>query len=862
MSIVSPRIFLVDTFGLIFRAYYGRARSSVGSLRTSSGMPTEAVYVFNNMLKAMLEEKQPEYVVAVWEGRGPTFRDEIFPEYKANRDAMPEDLALQLPYIERILKAWNVAVLSEDGYEADDTIALLTQQATEQGIEVVIVSSDKDLMQLVREGVSQWNPTKDMLYQSSDVQDFLGVKPDHVTDLLALKGDSVDNIPGAPGIGDKGAQQLITAYGDIEGIIDHADEVTRKAYRESLQNHAGQIRLSKRLATLDTSGSLQLDLQSTRLKAENTDELLSCYRELEFSKLANQLESEAAGPAPEINSQTFESAEQFEQWLAATSGPIALAVLADDSSGSKEEPTPRIGFAAQGEEAWRLPLELLPCAKKLLESGEYDIWVHDWKSGIHALWELGVGFPRAADDTMLMAFLADSSRTNYEFKKAVERRLGRPGSDDAGLAANQTLALRSSTHDEIDRMGLRSLYEEIELPLAPILASMEAKGLLLESQALADLSVQLESRIRELSSEVHALAGQDFNIGSPKQLGDILYVHLGLPQPQKRGKTKAPSTASDVLEALKDKHAIVGKVLDWRQHTKLKSTYVDALPLLVGIDGRLHSTFNQTGSATGRLSSLNPNLQNIPARTALGREIRRALVAPHGWQFVSADYSQIELRVMAHLSGDPSLTAAFKSGEDLHQRTASEVLGIPPMMVGPEERAQAKAVNFGIIYGLSAFGLAKQLNIPQSDARAYIKLYFERYSKVKQFKEDTIAETKQRGYSRTLFGRRRPVPDLDSKNHTARSMAERIAVNSPIQGTAADLMKKAMLATDAALKQERLRAQIVLQIHDSLLVETPEEEVETVTELLKAEMEAVASLNVPLVVDIKTGPNMRDLKGP
>ena len=862
MSLVSPRIFLVDTFGLIFRAYYGRARSSVGSLRTSAGMPTEAIYVFNNMLKAMLEDKRPEYVVAVWEGHGPTFRDEIFPEYKANREAMPEDLALQLPYIERILKAWNVAVLSEDGYEADDTIALLAQQASEQGIEVVIVSSDKDLMQLVGEAVSQWNPTKDMLYRPSDVEEFLGVKPDQVADLLALKGDSVDNIPGAPGIGDKGAQQLITAYGDIEGIIGHADEVKRKTYRESLQNHADQIRLSKRLATLDTSGKLRLDLESVRLKAENTDKLLGCYRELEFSRLASQLESEAAGPAAEINSQAVESAEQFEQWLAATSGPIAVSILTDDAGKAGGEPGVQIGFAAQPDQAWRLPLDLLPCAKALLESEEREIWVHDWKSAIHALGKLGVGFPRAADDTMLMAFLADSSRTNYEFKKTVERRLGKPGSDDAGIAANQTLALRRGIEGDLDRMDLGSIYEEVELPLAPILASMEAKGVVLESEALADLSVQLENRIQELGAEVVELAGRDFNIGSPKQLGDVLYVHLGLPRPQKRGKTKAPSTASDVLEALKDKHPIVGKVLDWRQHTKLKSTYVDALPLLVESDGRLHTTFNQTGSATGRLSSLNPNLQNIPTRTALGREIRRALVAPSGWQFVSADYSQIELRVMAHLSGDPSLIAAFTSGEDLHQRTASEVLGIPPMMVGPDERARAKAVNFGIIYGLSAFGLAKQLNIPQSDARDYIKLYFERYSKVKQFKEDTIEQTKQRGYSRTLYGRRRPVPDLDSKNHTARSMAERIAVNSPIQGTAADLIKKAMLATHAALKQERLRAQIVLQIHDSLLVETPEEEVETVSELLKAEMEAVASLDVPLVVDIKAGPNMRDLKSP
>ena len=861
MGLVSPRIFLVDTFGLIFRAYYGRARSSVGSLRTSAGMPTEAVYVFNNMLKAMLEEQQPDYVVAVWEGHGPTFRDEIFPEYKANREAMPEDLALQLPYIERILKAWNVAVLSEDGYEADDTIALLTQQASKHGIEVVIVSSDKDLMQLVGEGVSQWNPTKDMLYKPSDVQEFLGVTPSQVTDLLALKGDSVDNIPGAPGIGDKGAQQLIAAHGDIEGIISHAAEVKRKTYRESLQNHADQIRLSKRLATLDTSGNLRLDLESVRLKAENTAELLGCYRELEFSKLANQLESGPGGPPAEISSRTFESAEQFDEWRAAASGPLAMAVLTDDASDATGQPKLQIGFAAQPDQAWHLPPELLPRAKALLEAGERDIYVHDWKSAIHALGEVGVGFPRAAADTMLMAYLADSSRTNYELKKTVERRLGHSGSDDAGRAANQTLALHDTIRGDIDRMELRSIYEEIELPLAPVLASMEAKGILLESQALAEFSVQLKQSIDELSGEVFELAGRDFNIGSPKQLGDILYVHLGLPQPQKRGKTKAPSTASDVLDGLRDKHAIVGKVLDWRQHTKLKSTYVDALPLLVAADGRLHTTFNPTGSSTGRLSSLNPNLQNIPTRTPLGREMRKALVAPPGYQFVSADYSQVELRVMAHLSGDPNLIAAFASGEDLHQRTASEVLGIPPMLVGPDERSRAKAVNFGIIYGLSAFGLAKQLNIPQGDARDYIRLYFERYSKVKQFKEDTIEQTKRTGFSRTLFGRRRPVPDLDSKNHTARSMAERIAVNSPIQGTAADLIKKAMLATDAALKQERLRARIVLQIHDSLLVETPEEEVATVSELLKAEMEAVASLAVPLVVDIKTGPNMRDLEG-
>jgi len=411
----------------------------------------------------------------------------------------------------------------------------------------------------------------------------------------------------------------------------------------------------------------------------------------------------------------------------------------------------------------------------------------------------------------------------------------------------------------MDRLGLRTVYEDIELPLAPILASMESAGIQIDRAALSNLSARLADGIEQLQSEVFDLAGREFKIGSPKQLGEVLYQELGLPAPPKRGKTKAPSTASDVLEGLKTKHPIPGLVLEWRKQTKLKNTYVDALPDMADADNRLHTTFDQTGSATGRLSSKNPNLQNLPTRTALGREIRRAFVAAPGWAFVSADYSQVELRVLAHLSRDPTLVEAFRNGDDLHRRTASEVLGISPSEVGRDERSRAKAVNFGIIYGLSAFGLARQLRIPQKAAKDYIARYFARYTGVREFTKTVVQRTRKTGFSETLFGRRRPVPNLNSRNHTARSFAQRIAVNSPIQGSAADLIKAAMLATSAALTTAGLRSRIVLQIHDSLLVEAPSEEVPTVSELLRNEMESVAELAVPLVVDVKAGPNMRDL---
>ena len=857
MGSAKPRLFLLDTFGLIFRAYHGRARTAVSGMRTSGGIPTEAAYVFHNSLQRMLKDYDPTHVIAVWEGAGPTFREREFPEYKANRDEFPEDLRTQLPYIKRLLGALNIAIVSEDGYEADDTIALLAHQAVESGIAVCVVSMDKDLMQVVGDKVSLLDDRKRVEYDASGVERRLGVKPEHVTDFLALMGDPVDNIPGAPGIGKIGARKLIAKYGTVEKIIDHAVEVRRKSYRESLLNHADQIRLSKRLATLDTSGKVTLDLRTAKRGPLDRDALLECYRELEFVSLANKLRpTPAASKAATVRELT--SADQIREWLASSAGPLAVAVRSVQRSGSDSAGI-EVGLSASKDTAVRVPPMLAEECRELFEAGEREVWVHDCKAAIQALAEEGISLRRAADDTMLMAFLADSSRTDYSLPKAVRRRLGTAPPEGAGDAAAATRALRDSLHGEMDRLELRTVYEDIELPLAPVLASMEATGIQIDPAALSNLSARLADGIEKLQSEVFDLAGREFKIGSPKQLGEVLYQELGLPTPQKRGKSKAPSTASDVLERLKTKHPIPGLVLEWRKRTKLKNTYVDALPAMADADNRLHTTFDQTGSATGRLSSKSPNLQNLPTRTALGREIRCAFVAAPGSAFVSADYSQVELRVLAHLSRDSTLVEAFKNGDDLHRRTASEVLGIPPSAVGPDERSRAKAVNFGIIYGLSAFGLARQLQIPQRAAKDYIARYFARYTGVKEFTESVVERTRKTGYSETLFGRRRPVPNLNSRNHTARSFAQRIAVNSPIQGSAADLIKAAMLATSAALTTARLRSKIVLQIHDSLLVEAPSEEVSTVSELLRNEMESVAELAVPLVVDVKAGPNMRDL---
>ena len=854
-----PRLFLIDTFGLIFRAYYGRAKAGAPLMRTSSGMPTEAVYIFSNMMRKLLDDHQPDYLAAVWEGEGPTFRDEIFEDYKANRDETPDDLIRQMPYIDQLLRASRIPVLSAAGYEADDVIGALARQAAAHDVDVYVVSSDKDLTQLVGDRVFVLNPMKnDLIYDSAKVEEIMGVQPHQIVDLLALKGDSVDNIPGAPGIGDKGARGLIGEYGSVESAIEHAGEVKRKTYRESLQQNREQIMLSKKLATIAVDAPVPLDLEALRAADPDTEALRTVYKALEFNSQLSRLEVAVPAVATELRS--FAAAGEFQEWLAASVGvgePLAIAV---GLSTPGELDGGGVGFCVDARQACLLPARLLTVAKPFIEDPERPKRVHDSKLATHVLREAGIALKGVVDDTLLTAFLANATRSDYSLEKTVARRLGVQVENDPASRAAVTQQLGEALSKEIDELQLRGLYDQIELPLAAVLARMESKGVLLDSDALARLSGQLEKKADSLAREIHSLAGSTFNINSPKQLAKVLFDDLGLPAPSRRGKTKTPSTASDVLRGLAENHEIASKILDYRQVTKLKNTYVDALPALVNPKtGRLHTTFNQTGAATGRLSSANPNLQNIPVRTELGREIRAAFISRPGWNLVKADYSQIELRILAHLSGDKVLVDAFRKGEDIHTRTAAEVFRVPPLMVGPEERRRAKAVNFGIVYGLSAFGLAQQLRIPRSDAAAYIDSYFELYSGVKAFIGRMIAAVRKSGATRTMFDRLRPIPDIQSKNPAARGFAERTAVNSPIQGSAADLIKLAMIRVDQRLREEKLEALMLLQVHDELLFEAPEEETAAVAKLVKKEMEQVHRLDVPLVADVKAGKNWRDM---
>ena len=861
------RLFLIDTFGLIFRAFYGRARAGAPLMRTSDGRPTEAVYIFVNMLRELLEAHSPEYIAAVWEGQGPTFRDEIFPAYKANRTETPEDLVEQIPSIRRLLESNRIAVLARDGYEADDLIGTIAAQARQAGVSVCIVSSDKDLTQLVGDGVVILNPMKnDLILDAEKVKETMGVEPSQVADFLALKGDSVDNIPGAPGIGDKGARELITAYGSVEGAIENAAQVKRKTYRESLQQNGEQILLSKRLATIAVDAPFELDLEALRASEPDQEALAGLYRELEFNSLLSRLA--VPRQEPETHYRTMGSAQELGAWLGASLGaasgtgqarPIMTVALAPVAEGESSEAL--AGLCGPTGDAVRVPVAMLSAAREFLEDPRQPKRVHDQKSTLHALEKLGIALDGVTEDTMLAGFLLDASRADFSLEKSVARSLGMAADGDPARTADLVRRLGERLEPEIETRELRDLYENVELPLAPILARMETAGILIDPEALGELSRRMEGEIASLSQQIHALAGSAFNINSPKQLAKVLYEDLGLRAPPRRGKTKSLSTASDVLENLSSDHEIPAKVLAYRRLAKLKGTYVDALPALIDpATGRLHTTFNQCGAATGRLSSSNPNLQNIPVRTELGREIRAAFRARPGWSLLAADYSQIELRVLAHMSGDAVLREAFQRGEDIHTRTASEVFGIAPLLVGAEERRRAKAVNFGIVYGQSPFGLAKQLSIPQAEARKYIDAYVERYAGVKRFMRKATGEARRTGYARTLLGRQRPIPDLESTNASVRGFAERTAINSPIQGSAADLIKIAMIEIDRKLGQVSAEAVLLLQVHDELLFEVPENQTAAVAKFVKTEMEQARPLDVPLLAEVKVGKNWRDMK--
>jgi DNA polymerase-1 len=850
--VARPRFFLIDSFGFIFRAYHARARSAAPPMRTSTGFSTEAVYIFNNMLRKLVKEHSPAYIAAIFESGEPTHRVQEFAEYKANRTEMPPDLADQIPHVRRILDAMRIPVLHYPGFEADDVIGTLARRVEGMGLDVVIVSSDKDMLQLVDEHVFMLNPAKDdTLYDAARVKEFMGVMPAQVSDLLALMGDTVDNIPGAPGIGEKGARDLIARFGSVEAALERAAEVERKMYRESMQKNVERIQMSKRLASIATDVPVEFSLDSVKAQEFDLALLKAIYKEMEFHSLLKEL-----GPSEDARPRDYRSLSGLEE--IPSGAPVAVAI---SKAAEGEFALDSIGIAWKAGEARSAAGEMLAKVKPWLEEAAAPKIACDVKSALLELGRLGIDAQGFDHDVMLYAFLLDADPGGCPLEEQARRKLDLKLGHSPEQHADITLELWNQLAPAVETRGLRDLYSTIELPLTRVLARMEREGVRIDSTELSRLSQLMESEIARLTSEIHTLAGKPFNIASPQQLGKVLFEDLKLPAPVKYGKGKTISTAADVLEELAPDHEIVRKTLEYRQLTKLKGTYVDALPALIDRQtGRLHTSFNQTGAATGRISSSNPNLQNIPIRTELGREIRAAFVPREGWKLVVADYSQIELRLLAHMSEDPLLMDAFRSGEDIHTRTASEVLGIHPMMVTPQARRDAKAVNFGIVYGISPFGLAAQLGISRGEAEKYIRNYFERYQGVRRFIDETVAEVRKTGVTRTLFGRERPIPDINSRNPNSRGFAERTAVNSPLQGTAADLIKLAMVRIDRALQSGGHRGVMLLQVHDELVFECPSEETSDISALVKHEMEGVRELKVPLLVDVGVGDNWRDAK--
>lgn len=913
-------IFLLDSMSFIFRAYHAMQRQR--PMSTRSGVPTAATYVFVNMINKLRRDFSPRYFAAVFDTMTPVFRDErakamtsirkfniktqqfdevAYEGYKANRTEMPPDLAQQIPYIRRALEAFRIPIIQYEGFEADDVIGTLARKGEQAGHKVYIVSNDKDMLQLVTERVLVLNPAKDnLVLDPAAVRETLGVPPERVIDVMALRGDSVDNIPGAPGIGDKGSVEIIQQFGSLEAALDGAGEVKRKTYRESLQNNRDNILLSKELVTVHCSVPVELELGRMETQEPDVSAARALFNELEFTTLLKEL-------APAVDAVRAElivapANEDYERFFSAASSGFALAVditfleavteqVNESQTEEVEDEAPVlrtlslldvaeeaeraeaaqgrehfVAASAENERALRISLASPEGArlKALLEDASVPKSVHDLKAAMRVLEKHGIAIANVRDDLMLYSYLINPTHATHRLADVVARFTSHPlvETEERQLPeqASAIRILAATMRRDVEEIPALDVYQNIDLPLVPVLLGMEQAGVRIDVNVLGKLAKTLDAEMSQVSGQIFEQAGQQLNLNSPRQLGDVLFNKMKLPKPLKYGKGKVVSTAQDVLEDLAVHHPVAAQVLAFRQLAKLKSNYVDSLPLLADEQGRVHTTFNQVGTATGRLSSTNPNLQNIPIRTEKGREIRAAFIAAPGRVLLSADYSQIELRLMAHFSEDPLLMEAYRAGKDIHTLTASEVFGVPEASMSKETRNRAKAVNFGIVYGISPFGLAANLNIPQAEAKLYIETYFARYVGVRKFIDRILEETRTTQQVRTMFGRVRPIPDIQSRNPNLRGFAERTAVNTPLQGTAADLIKIAMIRIAEKLRQQKLQTQMTLQVHDELLFDVPEDEVNTVRALVKHEMENVVALNVPIVADVGIGQNWRDLK--
>jgi len=965
------KLFLIDAMSLVFRAFHAPMQTALVS---PTGLPTKAVYIFVRTLLKLLKDHDPAYLAVAFDLAAPTFRDQLFATYKANRPAFPEDLSVQLPYVRRFCQALGLPSAEKEGYEADDIIGTLAKEGAGKSLAVFIVTGDEDMFQLVGPRVSILKPSRganesetlvvfktpagegsrqsavgrrqseeevspsDSRVPTHDSRStkrassmkmttveevFDGVRPDQVVDWLALCGDPSDNIPGArplPGqeqargegekkrsyIGPKGAADLIKEYGTLENVLANYQKVKKQSYQDALRDFRNEALLSRDLATIRTDVPLDATLEALSRRDRNLPALTALCQELGFSSLLREFLA-AAPPAAPVASEG-EATElltpgEIDRWMKGLppGAPIAIGLATEGDEGFAGK-LAALGFADGSRLAFvsvRAPLgplgpsgsagpsgfdfgilpvgpvgqagaaatagtepESIAALKPILEDASHPKAVHNSKLlrlllGKHAVDPAGV-----ADDTLLYAALLEPLATSDALEEVVLRRRGFKMRNTVAEAAAQTGQLAALLRPEVEREGVRALYDEIELPLATVLAEVETAGVRIDPAILGEMSRQFEADLMRLTRQIHELAGEPFDIDSPKQLGEILFEKLRLPGGKKLKKSGQYSTVATVLETLAEQHELPRRIIEYRTRAKLKSTYVDALPRYINpLTGRLHSSFNQAGSRTGRLSSWNPNLQNIPIGDEFGLLIRSAFVADPGGSLISADYSQIELRVLAHMSQDPLLIEAFSRGEDIHARTAQEIFGVPPGLQTHEHRRMAKAINYGVIYGLSSFGLAARTGASKSESKQYIDEYFKRYSRVASFLESLLEEARSTGRVRTLFGRFRPIPEINSRDVMSRNRAEREAMNAPLQGTAADLMKLAMVKLRARLRREKMGTHIILTVHDELVVEAPDAELDAAREMVRQEMEGVHAMRVPLRVDVGVGKNWKEAKG-
>lgn len=882
---MSEKIVLIDGHSILNRAFYG-----LPDLTNSEGLHTNAVYGFLNILFRTLEEEQPQYLAVAFDVHAPTFRHQMYADYKGTRKPMPSELREQVPMLKEVLRAMDIELVEKAGYEADDILGTLAERCEKKGMEVTVVSGDRDILQLASDRIMIRMPktvrgkTTIENYHEKEVMERYQVEPKQIIELKALMGDTSDNIPGIPGVGEKTATKLIVEYGSIENAYVHVEEIRPNKAKESLKNNYDLAVMSKKLATIDTNAPVECDLEHAKIRNLYTEEAYEMFRRLDFKNLLGRFDSAAVKEQDSLFIRVETDLEEAEALLkqAAVQPAVGLELLestaheilglavAWEKDGEPEvcyipaSETVTVGFLKEKTE------ELFAAVKK--------VCVMDIKKLLKNVKNIR---PEQVFDAGIAAYLLNPLKNTYTYDDLAKEYLQvyLPSTEEifdtaklpdlaavsdelagcyAGNMAYAVYRVREIMEQRLEGEGMSRLYQEIEIPLAFTLADMEEAGIRVEAEELKAYGERLQVRIGELEEKIYQEAGETFNINSPKQLGVILFEKLQLPGGR---KTKSGySTAADVLEKLAPDHPIVSDILEYRQLAKLKSTYADGLSAFIGPDGRIHSTFNQTITATGRISSTEPNLQNIPVRMELGRLIRKVFLPADGCVFIDADYSQIELRVLAHMSGDEKLIAAYRQAEDIHRITASEVFHVPFDEVTPLQRRNAKAVNFGIVYGISSFGLSQDLSISRKEAQQYIEKYFETYPGIKGFLDGCVEQAKEQGYSVTMFGRRRPVPELKSSNFMQRSFGERVAMNAPIQGTAADIIKIAMIRVNERLKREQLRARLLLQVHDELLIEAPLEEVDQVQRILEEEMTHAADLKVKLEIDMHTGNSWYEAK--